>query len=251
MGESRTTEDGTVPTSLRKAVTLTAIITFLATTLAAYGVEQVADSVSTSLRSDLALEITPPVGANLAVMVPPSVDLSAVEAPNDDFFVTRWAINSGGAPATTAETTLTVWGTKDRPTIVRDVRATNVMCQAAPAYAGINGYGGGDIGERLLSIDLDAGGHSAVPTPNQLTGELFTFPLQVSPTDVERFRISVSTQTSDCRFRLKIGYEKRGRITYVPVSHETYRVISRANATTTYSWLPKTDGAETLVLRQD
>lgn len=249
MNTSEEADQGTVRSSLRRAVTLTAVITFLATTLGAYGVERVADTIGARLTSDLAVEVIPPYAPDLAVVVPSTVDLTLVKAPNDSLHVTRWALNNGGAPAGHAETSLTVWGTKDRPTILRGVRATDVRCQAASGFTSINGYGGGDIGERLLTIDLDAGDHEAVPTKNQLTGELFTFPLQVSPTDVERFRVNIATATSDCRFRLEIGYERRGTVRYVPVNHETYRVVSAVNAEATYSWQPRSDGDETLVLR--
>lgn len=240
-----------ISTELRKAVTLTAIITFVCTTLAAYIIGRALDAVQSGISSDIEIDSGAQHGPDLNVMVPPLTELSSVAFPNDSELVTRWAVNVGGAPADYTEIILTIWGTKPRPLILSGLRASNVDCRPAPKFVHIPAFGGGDIGERLMRIDLDSGSTDAQPAENQLTGELFKFPLQVSQAEVERFRVSVTSRSSDCRFRLQVGYEHRGGIKWIDTSRTTYRVIASTNSVETYRWAPRSDGDETLVLQED
>lgn len=97
-----------ISTELRKAVTLTAIITFVCTTLAAYIIGRALDAVQSGISSDIEIDSGAQHGPDLNVMVPPLTELSSVAFPNDSELVTRWAVNVGGAPADYTEIILTI-----------------------------------------------------------------------------------------------------------------------------------------------
>ena len=174
---------------------------------------------------------------DMSLMVPPTTNLTALNMPRDREIVYRWAVNNGGAPANVVTATLTVWGNKDRPTILVGIRAVNVHCQEAPAWTFIYPLGGGEIGERMVSIDFDSASLDARPVEDEITGEVFKFPLQVSRSDIERFRIRGATK-SDCSYQLELGYEEAGTVKYVAAGSGPYRVISSSRASEKYRWTP-------------
>jgi hypothetical protein len=221
---------------LAKVVTMTAVLTFLATTLGGWAITRIADRVVSDLSPEVSIDMTTPLHDNLSVSVPPTTDLTNVRIPSDPQVAYQWAVNQGGGPANVVTASLTVWGNKDRPIVLTGIRARNVHCEPVPQWPHIYPLGGGEIGERMVEIDLDSGNLNAMPVENAVTGEVFQFPLQVTKSEVEAFRILVSALNSNCTYQLELGYREDGTTKYVPIGAGPYRVISSSQASTTYRW---------------
>lgn len=227
-----------------KAITLTAIVTFVATALGQYAIGRVADQALIPLTADVEVEMSTPLNVDGSVLVPPTTTIPGGPVPQYPDLVNRWAVNSGGGPANFAQTSLTVWGRVDRPIILSGLRATNVRCQAAPPWTYIHVWGGGDVLERRLRINLDSGDTDAIPVENAVTGKKFSFPLQVSKSDVEVFSIDIAVAKSDCTYQLELGYQQSGSVKYIPVGTGPYRLTSSSNAARHFNWVPTGPEAE-------
>ena len=140
-----------------KAITLTAVVTFVATALGQHVIGRLADEAAAPFTPEVGIEMTTPLNVDGSVVVPPATTIPKDAVSQDPGLVHRWAVNNGGGPANCLSIGLTVWGNVDRPIILSGVRATNVHCQAAPAWTYIHTWGGGDIAERRLNINLDFG----------------------------------------------------------------------------------------------
>jgi hypothetical protein len=222
---------------------LTAVISFVLGALGQYLIERIADDAISSVSPDIEIQIGTPLEPNFSVVVPKTVRLESVRIPFEADAIDRWATNSGGGPAGESVVGLTVWGNKDRPIILTGVRATIGECRPAPPWVLIQRTGGGEIGTRLIKIDLDSEDLDGVPFEDQVTGEDFRFPLQVSKSEAERFQIATST-SKDCTFDIELGYEDGGNVTYRRVG--TFRVLSSSQTVEVFHWKQGDDGMATV-----
>ena len=230
-------QSATKSRSVKKAVTWTAIVTFIATALGQYAVERIADRAVSDLVPEVGVDLVGPYNENLSVVVPPTTQFTGVIMDYSGMLANRWAVNNGGGPANDVSATLTVWGNVDRPILVRGIRATNINCQPAPSWEYLPTLGGGDVNERTVQIDLESGDPNAVPVEDELTGETFKFPLQVSRSDIEYFNIDIAVSDSDCTYQLELGYEETlGNVRYLLVGGGPHRLISSARSSENYRW---------------
>lgn len=135
-------------------------------------------------------------------------------------------MNQGGGPADTAISTVSVWGNVDHPVRIKGLRADDVNCEPAPAWDYVMPVGGGDVFERSLRIVVDSGDRNGVGVEGMLSGETFSFPLQVSKNDAEYFTVYASAAESSCTFRLSGGYETNGATRWKVVPLPPTRVVS-------------------------
>lgn len=230
----------------RRAITVTAVITFVitlvGTTIGQYFIEGVVDGVWDTLTTDIAWEGTEAIGLPFSVVVPTDPDgtLDSLDLPFSAEALALWAENRGGAPADMLEIPLTIWGSTDRPVLITGVRATEVRCSPAPAWAWIQSYGGGEVNERAARITLDSVEPNAIGLEDAATGEIFKFPLQVSRSELELIRIFAVADHSDCTFRLEIGSWESGEAIWHDAG-SSYRVISPSNAVAQYRPSPSPD----------
>ena len=225
----------------KRAVTLTAAVTALITFFGQYALTKATDQVVTSASSDLRIEMTGTGDPAYSVVVPSIDQPESVRVPYNAEAIALWARNNGGGPANAVLVEMTVWAREDRPMTLRGVRARINKCQSAPAGAYVLPVGGGEVGTRLVRINLDSGDLEGKGVEDQVTGETFTFPLEVSRAEAERFRTMVVTATQDCDFDIEIGYDKGQEVKWTSVDHGSYRVVSSSNATASYKWVQEKD----------
>lgn len=200
------------------------VLTFLATQAGGWLFERVADDLAIAATPVITIDSSGPVAEPWNVVVPqrPADVAGALVRPEA---LTRWAVNRGGGPSTEVKVELTVWGNRDHPVLIEGVRATEVECVAAPVWTEIRATVGGAVPERRTIIELDSGSFDAMPDPS---GEQFRFPLQVSQSQLEYFTVRVTTETSNCRFKLAVVIRDGGREKVVIVDDYGgyFRVVS-------------------------
>ena len=128
--------------------------------------------------------------------------------------VNTWVARHNGVPAVGSTITVTVQGTSSSAVILQDVRIE--ILKRNPPTTGIYPYNTpqcGGVDTRFLSVNLD------LPQPDakvirgfSATGDLIStsFPLQVSATDPEVFRIERSTLHCNCTWRAVLDWIANG-----------------------------------------
>lgn len=128
--------------------------------------------------------------------------------------VNGWVARHNGAPAVDSTITVTVQGTSSSAVVLQDVRIE--VLKHNPPTAGIYPYNipsCGGVDTHFLSVNLD------LPQPVakvlkgfSATGEPVStsFPLQVSATDPEVFRIERSTLHCDCTWQAVLDWVANG-----------------------------------------
>lgn len=220
-----------------RTVTITAVVTFVATQLAGWAISRVADGVVGAATPALSVESSGPIVSPWDVTIPQSPEevAGALVRPET---IARWALNQGGGPSNRVRIELVVSGTRDRAVLLEGISATDVACAEPPAWTAIAATVGGEVPLREVEIDLDSGSPQGVPKGDPSFGEAFRFPLQVSATSLEFFSVTVRSTAADCRFRLRVDYRDGGTrgSQVVDDGGRPFRVISPRSAAAHMEW---------------
>lgn len=220
-----------------RTVTITAVVTFVATQLAGWAISRVADSVAGAATPALSVESSGPIVSPWDVTIPQSPDevAGALVRPET---IARWALNQGGGPSNRVRIELVVSGTRDRAVLLEGISATDVDCATPPAWTAIAATVGGEVPVREVEIDLDAGRTQGMPKADPSFGEEFRFPLQVSSTSLEFFTVTIRSTAADCRFRLRVDFRDGGTrgSQLVDDGGRPFRVISPRSAAAHMEW---------------
>lgn len=222
---------------------MTAIVTFLATQAAGWVFSRAADSLATATTPVLHVDSSGPIATPWDVTIPQrpdEVDGTLVQAEN----IAQWATNQGGGPSTRVRIELRIGANRDYAIVLEGIRASEVECEPAPSWTEVRATVGGEISMRKVSIDLDSGNHEAVPQADPAPGDAFSFPLQVSKTELEFFTVEVASARASCTFRLDIRYRDGDKeLTHqVDNGGQPFRVVSPDAAVDVMEWRLADDG---------
>ena len=147
-------------------------------------------------------------------------------------------MSKGGAAADALLIQELVSGKVDRPLVLTGVSAANVQCSRPLVGTEFVPTGAGPLPNRVSSINLDSTKREAAPERN-LDGSTWTFPLQVSNADAERFTFIVATADGDCRFKLAVHYRDgdSARTQTFDDHGRPFRVTASSSATSQVQWM--------------
>jgi hypothetical protein len=220
---------------LAKTITVSAVLTFLATSFGQWGVGRLSDAALGHLGSPLHVEMTNLSSLNEGVMISTSPDqIEDVRVPNVGGAGLTWAMGRGGAAAD--EITAIVFVYADYPVRLDGMRAEVGSCSAPMTGTHIVIVGGGGVFNRQVDFDLDQAPHTGIAKPGDLGAS--EFPRWVSESEIEQFELNAITQQSDCSFTFVISYTDRGKPREWKLRNvgTNFRVTSSSNATHTRKW---------------